>query len=49
MTKHSDSPHPFSSSADASGPTGPHAEQEVTLRSPAELADALPYLLGFVP
>ncbi|MGW2185444.1 DUF4192 domain-containing protein [Streptomyces sp. NPDC001719] len=49
MTKHSDSAHPFSSSAAASGSTSPHAEQEVTLRSPAELADALPYLLGFVP
>ncbi|MEU5427232.1 DUF4192 domain-containing protein [Streptomyces olivoreticuli] len=47
MTKHSDSAHPFSASASA--PAGPRAEQEVTLRSPAELADALPYLLGFVP
>ncbi|KAF4405235.1 DUF4192 domain-containing protein, partial [Streptomyces lycii] len=30
-------------------PFGPLAEQQVTLRSPAELADALPYLLGFHP
>ncbi|MCC3770557.1 DUF4192 domain-containing protein [Streptomyces sp. UNOC14_S4] len=51
MTKHSDPSRPFSSSSftAASAPSGPHAEQEVTLRSPAELADALPYLLGFVP
>jgi hypothetical protein len=30
-------------------PTGTTEEQQVTLRSPAELADALPYLLGFHP
>lgn len=31
-------------------PTGPSAAQEqITLRGPAELADALPYLLGFHP
>ncbi|MFE4539457.1 DUF4192 domain-containing protein [Streptomyces scopuliridis] len=30
-------------------PTGPADEQQITLRSPAELADALPYLLGFHP
>ncbi|WP_200301660.1 DUF4192 domain-containing protein [Streptomyces adelaidensis] len=31
------------------GATGPHGEQQVTLRTPAELADALPYLLGYRP
>ncbi|MEV7872385.1 DUF4192 domain-containing protein, partial [Streptomyces sp. NPDC088124] len=30
-------------------PTGSAAEQPITLRSPGELADALPYLLGFHP
>ncbi|RLV09757.1 hypothetical protein CTZ27_00320 [Streptomyces griseocarneus] len=51
MTNHSDPSRPFPSSSftAASAPSGPCAEQEVTLRSPAELADALPYLLGFVP
>ncbi|MEV6022221.1 DUF4192 family protein [Streptomyces sp. NPDC052036] len=29
------------------GPSGPHGEPQVTLRTPAELADALPYLLGY--
>ncbi|MER6088723.1 DUF4192 domain-containing protein [Streptomyces bluensis] len=29
--------------------TGPCGEQQVTLRTPAELADALPYLLGYRP
>ncbi|MGW5738106.1 MULTISPECIES: DUF4192 domain-containing protein [Streptomyces] len=32
-----------------SGPTGSIDETTVTLRSPAELADSLPYLLGFRP
>ncbi|WP_330173256.1 DUF4192 domain-containing protein [Streptomyces sp. NBC_01498] len=32
-----------------SEPTRPAAEQQVTLRSPGELADALPFLLGFHP
>ncbi|MGW1074516.1 DUF4192 domain-containing protein [Streptomyces sp. NPDC002537] len=50
MTKHNDSARPFpSSTTAASAASGPRAEQEVTLRSPAELADALPYLLGFIP
>lgn len=31
------------------GSTGPSDVQEITLRSPAELADALPYLMGFHP
>ncbi|MEV6395841.1 DUF4192 domain-containing protein [Streptomyces sp. NPDC051907] len=30
-------------------PTGPAADQQITLRGPAELADALPYMLGFHP
>lgn len=30
-------------------PTGPCGEHQVTLRTPAELADALPYLLGYRP
>ncbi|MFI6057843.1 DUF4192 domain-containing protein [Streptomyces sp. NPDC051286] len=29
--------------------TGPADEQRITLRGPAELADALPYLMGFYP
>ncbi len=29
--------------------TGPSGEQQVTLRGPADLADALPYLMGFYP
>ena len=32
-----------------SAQTGPADEQQITLRSPAELADALPYLMGFHP
>ncbi|MFJ2773114.1 DUF4192 domain-containing protein [Streptomyces sp. NPDC087300] len=38
--------------SEAIGPTGPGApidQPVVTLRTPAELADALPYLLGFKP
>ncbi|MFJ5530792.1 DUF4192 domain-containing protein [Streptomyces sp. NPDC093261] len=31
------------------GRSGPHSEPQVTLRTPAELADALPYLLGYRP
>lgn len=30
-------------------PTGPADKQQITLRGPAELADALPYLMGFHP
>ncbi|MBT2396847.1 DUF4192 domain-containing protein [Streptomyces sp. ISL-100] len=30
-------------------PTGPSAGDQITLRGPAELADALPYLMGFHP
>ncbi|MFJ9324663.1 DUF4192 domain-containing protein [Streptomyces globisporus] len=29
--------------------TGPAGEQQITLRGPADLADALPYLMGFYP
>ncbi|MFI6333416.1 DUF4192 domain-containing protein [Streptomyces sp. NPDC050535] len=32
-----------------STPDGPRGERQVTLRTPAELADALPYLLGYRP
>ncbi|MEU7105887.1 DUF4192 domain-containing protein [Streptomyces sp. NPDC046215] len=42
---HNDPAHPST----PAGPPEPHEEQQVTLRSPAELADALPYLLGFHP
>ncbi|MEU9113404.1 DUF4192 domain-containing protein [Streptomyces sp. NPDC048483] len=39
-----------SASSGSSGAAGgPPAEQQVTLRSAAELADALPYLMGFHP
>ncbi|MGA4846288.1 DUF4192 family protein [Streptomyces sp. G5(2025)] len=34
---------------DGTAPTNPFDEPLVTLRTPAELADALPYLLGFKP
>ncbi|MEU6665201.1 DUF4192 family protein [Streptomyces sp. NPDC046727] len=52
MTNHSEAAGPFESN-DISGQepsTGPteHSAQ-VTLRTPAELADALPYLLGYRP
>ncbi|MEW2514171.1 DUF4192 domain-containing protein [Streptomyces sp. NPDC046870] len=52
MTNHSEATGPFDS-GDIPGqepPAGPadHATQ-VTLRTPAELADALPYLLGYRP
>ncbi|MCX4819834.1 DUF4192 domain-containing protein [Streptomyces sp. NBC_01142] len=30
-------------------PTGPAADEQITLRGPAELADALPYMMGFHP
>ncbi|MFF4474317.1 DUF4192 domain-containing protein [Streptomyces sp. NPDC001599] len=35
--------------ADGPRPESPADEQQVTLRTPAELADALPYLLGYRP
>ncbi|WP_433858587.1 DUF4192 domain-containing protein [Streptomyces kronopolitis] len=40
---------PAPSSAPADAVPAPPAEAQVTLRSPAELADALPYLMGFYP
>ncbi|MBT2387754.1 DUF4192 domain-containing protein [Streptomyces sp. ISL-11] len=46
MTNPNDSARPAAPSTPASDP---HAEQQVTLCSPAELADALPYLMGFQP
>ncbi|MGW7524587.1 DUF4192 domain-containing protein [Streptomyces sp. NPDC054783] len=52
MTNHSETTGPFENS-DISGQepfTGPSAhDTQVTLRTPAELADALPYLLGYRP
>ncbi|MEV7417321.1 DUF4192 domain-containing protein [Streptomyces sp. NPDC089919] len=33
----------------SSGSPGPRSHQQITLRSPAELADALPYMLGYHP
>ncbi|MGW2418306.1 DUF4192 family protein [Streptomyces sp. NPDC001709] len=52
MTNHSETTGPFENS-DISGQepvTGPSMhETQVTLRTPAELADALPYLLGYRP
>lgn len=44
----SDSSH-SAPSASTDGSTSPSADAQVTLRSPAELADALPYFLGFYP
>ncbi|MFD6308790.1 DUF4192 domain-containing protein [Streptomyces sp. NPDC060223] len=35
--------------AGRNAPSGPAEEHQVTLRTPAELADALPYLLGYRP
>ncbi|MFD0419552.1 DUF4192 domain-containing protein [Streptomyces sp. NPDC127108] len=48
MTNHSESADPIEDPIEDPG-TDPVAESVVTLRSPAELADALPYLLGFRP
>ncbi|MEU9479606.1 DUF4192 family protein [Streptomyces sp. NPDC048191] len=52
MTHHSETTGPFENS-DISGQepfTGPSAhDTQITLRTPAELADALPYLLGYRP
>ncbi|MFI1073142.1 DUF4192 domain-containing protein [Streptomyces puniciscabiei] len=52
MTNHSETTGPFEN-GDISGQdpfTGPSAhDTQVTLRTPAELADALPYLLGYRP
>ncbi|MFD5930747.1 DUF4192 domain-containing protein [Streptomyces sp. NPDC060333] len=40
---------PSPSDQPSNGPSGPSIESQITLRSPAELADALPYMLGFHP
>ncbi|MFF8789502.1 DUF4192 family protein [Streptomyces sp. NPDC015125] len=40
---------PSHSSATSDAPKAPSADAQVTLRGPAELADALPYLMGFYP
>ncbi|MFF1770639.1 DUF4192 domain-containing protein [Streptomyces sp. NPDC058249] len=42
-------PGPLYAPGAAGGPGVPGAEHQVTLRTPAELADALPYLLGYRP
>ncbi|MFJ9079291.1 DUF4192 domain-containing protein [Streptomyces sp. NPDC102278] len=47
MTKNHASPSP--SDRPSAGPSGASIESQITLRSPAELADALPYMLGFHP
>ncbi|MFD7990404.1 DUF4192 domain-containing protein [Streptomyces mexicanus] len=47
MTNHSHTTGPFGSGHIAYA--GPGPEHQVTLRTPAELADALPYLLGYRP
>ncbi|MDN5382247.1 DUF4192 domain-containing protein [Streptomyces sp. LB8] len=46
MTHHSETAGPFGGDI---APAGPGPEHQVTLRTPAELADALPYLLGYRP
>ncbi|MGW5198583.1 DUF4192 domain-containing protein [Streptomyces spiralis] len=47
MTNHSETTGPFGNGDVSYG--GPGPEHQVTLRTPAELADALPYLLGYRP
>ncbi len=47
MTNNSESRRP--SDRSFISPAGTADEQQITLRSPAELADALPYMLGFHP
>ncbi|MFF5703911.1 DUF4192 domain-containing protein [Streptomyces sp. NPDC012794] len=47
MTTNSESPSP--SGRPSLSPSGAPSESQITLRSPAELADALPYMLGFHP
>lgn len=42
-------PSHSSDPADSEAPKAPSADAQVTLRGPAELADALPFLLGFYP
>ncbi|MEU6477811.1 DUF4192 domain-containing protein [Streptomyces sp. NPDC047017] len=47
MTNHSEATGPFENGDIAYD--GPGPEHQITLRTPAELADALPYLLGYRP
>ena len=47
--RHGDSPAPHSRSAAGADGTSEDGSPRITLRGPAELADALPYLLGFHP
>ncbi|MFE1752505.1 DUF4192 domain-containing protein [Streptomyces anandii] len=47
MTNHSEKPGPTGNGHIAY--EGPGPEHQITLRTPAELADALPYLLGYRP
>ncbi|MEU1672840.1 DUF4192 domain-containing protein [Streptomyces roseifaciens] len=51
MTQHNESARPSTPSSPSAAVPGTAGDpgQQVTLRSPAELADALPYLLGFHP
>ncbi|MCG7206272.1 DUF4192 domain-containing protein [Streptomyces arenae] len=52
MTNHSETTEPSENSEAEDGPTplcGSAHDPQVTLRTPAELADALPYLLGYRP
>src|SRR4051812_27603522 len=47
MTKNHESPSP--AGRRSTSPSGSTTASQITLRSPAELADALPYMLGFHP
>ncbi|MEU6895439.1 DUF4192 domain-containing protein [Streptomyces sp. NPDC046557] len=47
MTKNHESPSP--AGRRSTTPSGSTTASQITLRSPAELADALPYMLGFHP
>ncbi|MEV4443317.1 DUF4192 domain-containing protein, partial [Streptomyces sp. NPDC049577] len=49
MTQRDESVSPSVPSAASASTWGTGAEAQITLRSPAELADALPYLMGFYP
>ncbi|MEU7135857.1 DUF4192 family protein [Streptomyces sp. NPDC046261] len=49
MTQHDESARTSASSATSTPAWESRQEAQITLRSPAELADALPYLMGFHP
>ncbi|MFI9238133.1 DUF4192 domain-containing protein [Streptomyces sp. NPDC053079] len=49
MTQHNESARTSASSAASTPAWESRTETQITLRSPAELADALPYLMGFHP